>query len=169
VWINNANNLQKATNALKTNSSLQTLRLCLYSLSIEFIPRTPQIKYFARVYDLTYLDKISQTDAEWHVIWSKSKTNVEFQYGGRLGEFHGMWSHSHLPHCRVLPLGEFTVRISELHATLQGVIIPPAILKIVFRHIFLFFKMQFGLWRAAAFISSPIHLFYNDHRQTVEK
>ena len=39
------------------------------------------------------LDKISQTGAEWHVDcggWSKSKPNVEFQYGRRFGEFHGM-------------------------------------------------------------------------------
>ena len=43
------------------------------------------------------------------------------------------------------------------HATLQGVTIPSAILKIVC-HIFLFL-MQVRLWRAAAFISSPIHLF----------
>ena len=26
-------------------------------------------------------------------------------------------------------------------------------------YLFLFFKMQIGLWRAAAFVSSPIHLF----------
>jgi len=46
-------------------------------------------------------------------------------------------------------------------ATLQGVIIPSVILKIVFRHIlFYFLKMQFGLWRVVAFISSPIHSFY---------
>ena len=83
------------------------------------------------------------------VIWSKSKPDVEFQYGGRLGEFHGMSSQSHLPHCRVLPLGELTVMIPEPHATLQGAVtwrnqchdratwqgvrIPSAILKIVFR------------------------------------
>jgi len=74
------------------------------------------------------------------VIWSKSKTEVEFQYGGRLGEFKDMSSQSHLPHCRVLspgefngissqshvshcrvlPLREFTVMISEPYATLQG-------------------------------------------------
>jgi len=82
------------------------------------------------------------------VIWSKSKPDVELQYGGRLGEFHGMSSHSHLPHCRVLPPGEFNVMISELcvtlqgavtwrnqchdRATSQGVIIPSATLKIVF-------------------------------------
>jgi len=42
-------------------------------------------------------------------------------------------------------------------ATLQGVRIPSAILKIVFRHIFLFL-MQFGFWQATAFVSSPIRL-----------
>ena len=73
------------------------------------------------------------------------------------GEFNGMSSHSHVSHCRVLPLGEFTVMISEPHAalqgavtwrsqchdraTLQGVRIPSTILKIVFRHIlFLLFS-----------------------------
>jgi len=89
------------------------------------------------------------------VVWSKSNHYVEFQYGGRLGEFNGMSSKSHVSHCRVLPLGEFTVTIPEPHATLQGavtwrnqchdratlqgVIIPSAILKIVFRHILFIF------------------------------
>jgi len=54
--------------------------------------------------------------------WSKSKSDVEFQYGGRLGEFSGMSSKSHLSHCRVLPLGEFTVTIPESHATLRGLV-----------------------------------------------
>ena len=92
-------------------------------------------------------------------IWSKSKPEVEFQYGGRLGEFNGISSQSHVSHCRVLPLGEFTVMIPEPHATLQGAVIwrnqchdrvilqgvriPSAILKIIFRHIFLVFLMQF--------------------------
>jgi len=92
------------------------------------------------------------------VMWSKSKTDVEFQYGRRLGELNDMPSQSHVSHCRVLPLGEFTVTIPEPHgtlqgavtwrnqchdrATLQGVRIPSAILKIVFRHIFL---MEFRL------------------------
>jgi len=69
------------------------------------------------------------------VIWSKSEPDVEFQYGGRLGEFNGMSSQSHVSHCRVLPLGEFTVTIPEPHATVQRVRVPPAIVKIVFRHI----------------------------------
>jgi len=103
------------------------------------------------------LHKISQTGTEWHVdcgdIW-KWKPDVEFQYGGRLGKFNGMSSQSHVLHCRVLPLGEFTDTIPEPHttlkgavtwrnqcrdrATLQGVRIPYIILKIVFP-IFYFF------------------------------
>ena len=108
------------------------------------------------------LYKILETGAEWHVDCgdvSKSKPDVEFQYGGRLGEFNGMSSQSHVSHCRVLPLGEFTVTIPEPHATLQGVRIPSALLKIVFATFYFFlFLMQFRLWRAAAFVSSPIHL-----------
>ena len=50
------------------------------------------------------------------------KHGVEFQYGGRLGEFNGMSSQSHVSHCRVLPLDEFTVMIPEPHATLQGAV-----------------------------------------------
>ena len=146
--------------------------------------------------------RLVQNDMSTAVIWSKSKPDVEFQYGGRLRDFHGMSSQSHLPHCRVLPPGEFNVMIPELRvtlqsvatgqiqrhvipeprvtlqgaafgevtvmipephatlqgavtwrnqchdrATLQGVIIPSAILKIVFRHIlfFVLFLMQFRL------------------------
>ena len=123
-------------------------------------------------------DKISETGAEWHVdggMWSKLKPDVEFQYGGRLDEFNGMSSQSHVSHCRVQPLDKFTVTIPEPHATLQnavtwrnqchdratlqGVRIPSAILKIVFTIFhFLLFLMQFRLWRASAVVSSPIHL-----------
>ena len=94
-----------------------------------------------------------------------------------LGEINGMSSQSHVSHCMVLPLGEFTVTIPEPHVTLPGAVtwrnqchdhatfqrvrIPFAILKIVFRHILFFFVflMQFGLCRAAAFVSSLINLF----------
>jgi len=96
--------------------------------------------------------RLVQNDMSTAVIWS----DVEFQYGGHLGKFHGMSLQSHLPHCRVLPLGELTVMILEPHATLQGavtwrnqchdrttlqgVIIPSAMLKIVFRRIlFIYF------------------------------
>ena len=55
------------------------------------------------------LDKISQTGSgrEWHVdsgdVW-KWKPDVEFQYGGRLREFNGVSSQSHVSHCRVCHL-----------------------------------------------------------------
>jgi len=65
-----------------------------------------------------------QNDMSTAVMWSKSKPDVEFQYSGRLGEFNSMSSQSYVSHCRVLPLGEFTVTIPEPHATLQGVRIP---------------------------------------------
>ena len=123
--------------------------------------------------------RLVQNDMSTVVMRSKSKLDVEFQYGGRLGEFNGMSSQSYVSHCRVLPpgefngmssqshvsqvrityhtycrvlpLGEFTVMIPERRAalqgavtwrnqchdraTLQGVRISSAILKIVFRHI----------------------------------
>jgi len=62
----------------------------------------------------------------------------------------------------VLPFGEFTVMIPEPHAslqgavtwqnqchdpaTLQGVVIPSAILKIVFRHILFYFLVFNAVW-----------------------
>jgi len=45
------------------------------------------------------------------VMWSKSKPDVDFQYGGRLGEFNGMSSQNHLPHCWVQSPGEINVMI----------------------------------------------------------
>ena len=70
------------------------------------------------------MDKISQVqnDMSTAVMWSKSKPDVELQYGGRLDEFNGMLSQNHVSHCGVLPLGEFTVTIPEPHATLQGAV-----------------------------------------------
>ena len=55
---------------------------------------------------------------------------------------------SHVSHCRVLPLGEFTVMSPEPHATLQGVIIPSAIWKsfsAIFYFIFVFFSTVLAL------------------------
>jgi len=90
------------------------------------------------------------------------------------GKFIGILSQSHVSHCRVLPLGEFSVTIPEPHATLQGavtwrnqchdratlqrVIIPFAYWKSFLAIFFVLFLVQFSLWRAAAFVSSPIHL-----------
>jgi len=60
------------------------------------------------------------------VIWSKSKPNVEFPIWRTFGRIQ--W--------RVIP---------EPHATLQGVRIPSAIMKIVFRHILFFFVFN-AVW-----------------------
>jgi len=60
------------------------------------------------------LDKISQAGAERHVDCGdmvENETDVEVQYGGRLGEFHDMSSQRHLPHYMVLSRGEFNVMI----------------------------------------------------------
>jgi len=78
-----------------------------------------------------------------------------------------------LPHCRVLPLGEFTAMIPVPHATLQGavtwrnqchdratlhgVIILSAILKIVFGHI-LFFGFFNAVW---ALTSGSFRIVYD--------
>ena len=54
----------------------------------------------------------------------KWKPDVEFQYGGRFGEFKFQWHVILQPRItlQVLPLGEFTVMIPEPHATLQGAV-----------------------------------------------
>ena len=80
------------------------------------------------------------------MIQSKSKRDIDFQYGRRLGDFHGMSSQSDVPHCRVNSLDEFTVMIPEQHVTLQGVIIPSAIMKIVFRRILFYFCFFNAVW-----------------------
>jgi len=61
--------------------------------------------------------RLVQNDMSTAVIWSKSKLDVEFQYGGRLGELHGMSPQSHLPHCRVLPPREFNNMSSQSHVS----------------------------------------------------
>jgi len=102
--------------------------------------------------------RLVQNDMLTAVIWSKSKPDVKFQYGRRLGEFNGMSSYSHVSHCRVLPIGEFTVMIPEPHATLQGAVtwqnqchdrvtlqgvrMPCAILKIVFAIFYMVFFLN---------------------------
>jgi len=64
--------------------------------------------------------RVLQNDMSTAVVWPKLKPEIEFQYGGRLGEFNCMLSQSHLPHCKMLPPGEFNVMIPELRVTLQG-------------------------------------------------
>jgi len=73
------------------------------------------------------------------------------------GEFNDMSSQSHVSLCRVLLLGEFTAMIPVPRATLKGVRFHPPYWKPFFVIFYYFFC--FRLWRAAAFVSSPIHLF----------
>jgi len=109
------------------------------------------------------------------VMWSKSKPDVEFQYGGHLGEFSGMSSQSHQPHCRVAiihlvnSLSRFQSHMPHCHlAKSMSWSCHIAGSKKCIRHIenrfspyFIFLVlMQFTLWRVAAFVLSPIHLFY---------
>jgi len=110
------------------------------------------------------LDKILQAGTEWHVdcgdVW-KWKPDVEFQYGGHLGEFNGMsrrttyhiacdaatwWIHCH--DCRA------TCHIAGCKNSTSIRYIENR-----FSPYFFLFLMQFRLWRAAAFVSSPRHLF----------
>jgi len=138
-------------------------------------------------HDQSDLDKISQTGAEWYVdcgdmveIETESRIPI-WRTLGRVqwhvisiyvphsrvlppGEFNDMSSQSHVSHCRVLPHSEFNVMIPEPRATLQGDRIPSATLKIIFHFILFFvFLMQFGLRRAAAFVSYSIRLFFFTH------
>jgi len=48
----------------------------------------------------TKFRRLVHNDMSTVVIWPKLKPGVEFQYGGRLGEFNGMPSRSHLTDCR---------------------------------------------------------------------
>jgi len=91
----------------------------------------------------SYLDKISQTGAEWHVDCG-DVVKIETRCRITIWRTFGRIPWHVIPHCRVLPLGEFTVMILEPHARLQGVIISSAILKIVFCHILFFFKCSVG-------------------------
>jgi len=90
-------------------------------------------------------DKISETGAELHVdcgdvVEIKTRSIIPiWQTFGQIqwhvipeplphcrvlppGEFNGMSSKSHVSHCSMLPLGEFTVMIPEPYATLQGAV-----------------------------------------------
>ena len=65
-----------------------------------------------------------QNDMLTAVIWSKSKLDVEFQYGGRLGEFNGMSSHSRLPHCMAVWLTGNALTLINVAALRQTWLLP---------------------------------------------
>jgi len=69
---------------------------------IRHLENRHDVIYFCRGWsDLDKMSQMVENDMSTAVMWSKSKSDVEFQYGGRLGEFNGMSSHSHVSHCRV--------------------------------------------------------------------
>ena len=80
--------------------------------------------------------RLVQNDMSTAVMWSKSKSDVEFQYGGFLANSMAShpratchiavcchlansmsWSQSYMSHCRVLPPGEFDGRSSQRHVS----------------------------------------------------
>ena len=102
-----------------------------------------------------------------HIAWCCNLANSLTCHSGATCHVAGRptaiwWIHCHDPHATLH--GAVTWR-NQCHdrATLYGVRIPSAILKIVLCHFLFIFVliMQFGLWWAAAFVSSPIHLFYS--------
>jgi len=132
------------------------------------------------------LDKILRTDTEWHVdcgdVW-KWKPYVAVQYGrprtfGRI-QWHVIrqprvtlqgaatwWIHCHDSRaaCHTTGCSHLTKSMSwSCH--IAGC--KNSIWHIENRFspyfIFFLFLMQFRLWWAAAFVSSPIHLFHNDY------
>ena len=123
------------------------------------------------------LDKISETGAEWHV---NASDVVEIEVRCRIpiglwrtfGEFNGMSSERHVSHCRVLPLwwihshdsrdtchvAGFSHLAKSMSWTYHIAGCKNSIRHIENRFSLFLFLMQFRLWRAAAFVSSPIHL-----------
>jgi len=119
-------------------------------------PKTTHHRHLENRHDVIFfcrgwsdLDKISQTDGEWHVDCGdivEIETRSRIPIWRTFGWINGMSSQSHVSHCRVLPLGELTVMIPEPHATLQCVRIPFAILKIVSPPYFIFFCFLNAVW-----------------------
>jgi len=141
-------------------------KLCKEPITGSLKSKMAEIRHLENRHDVIFfcrgwsdLDKISETGAEWHVDCGGV---VEIETRCRIP----IWRTFDRIQWHVIPeppatlQGAVTWR-NQCHdcAILQGVRIPSAILNIVFRHIlFVLFLMQFRLWRAAAFVSSPIHL-----------
>ena len=139
-----------------------------------------EIRHLENRHDVIFsadLDTISVTGAEWYVdcgdvveIETRCRILIRRTFGRIqchvIPEPHitlqgaaTWWIHCHDSRatCNIAGWSHLAKSMS-----LQGVRIPSAILKIVFRHIlFIFlFLMQFRLWRAVAFVSSPIYLLW---------
>ena len=92
--------------------------------------KTAKIRHLENRYDVIFfcrgwsnLDKISETGAECHIDCGdvvEIVTRCRIPIWRTFGRIQWHVSQSHLPHCTVLPPGEFNVMIPELRATLQG-------------------------------------------------
>jgi len=105
------------------------------------------------------LDKILETAAEWHVDCG-DVVEIETRCSIPIWRTFGRIQWQVIPELPSTLQGAATWR-NQCHnrATLQGVRIPSAILKIVFAIFYFFlFLMKFRLWRVAVFVSSPVHL-----------
>ena len=129
------------------------------------------------------LDKILETAAEWHVdcgdvVEIETRCSIPiWRTFGRI-QWHVIpeprftlqgaatwWIHCHVPRatCHIAWCSHLTTSISwSCH--IAGCTNSIRHIENRFRHILLLlffcFLMQFGLWRAAAFVSSPIYLFH---------
>ena len=74
------------------------------------------------------------------VIWSKPKTDLEFQYGGRLANSVACHPSAACHIAGLLPPGEFSVMIPELRVTLQLRMLPPGELNDMSSHSFHFLE-----------------------------
>ena len=130
------------------------------------------------------LDKISETGAEWHVDCGdvvKIETRCRIPIWRTFGriQWHVIpepritlqgaatwWIHCHYfrATCHIAGCSHLVAKSVSwscgFRATLRSVRIPCAILKSFFAifYYYFLFLMQFRLWRAAAFVSSPTHL-----------
>jgi len=105
----------------KTEVVIVLHRLFKEPISVPLKSKMAEIRHLENRHDVVFsaeggpiwikFRRLVQNDMLTAVIRSKSKPDVEFQYGGRLGEFSGMLFQSHLPHCRVQSPGEISVMI----------------------------------------------------------
>jgi len=155
--------------------------------------KMPEIRHLENRHDVIFfcwgwsdLDKISQTGAEWHVdcgdmhviienrcripIWRTFEPIPWHVIPEPRITLHGAtiwWIHCHDSRatCHIAGcshLGKsmsWSCRMAGCNDSIRHVV------NSFSPYFFCFLKMQFGLWRAAAVVSSPIHLLYNalDH------
>jgi len=109
------------------------------------------------------LDKISETGAEWHVDCGdvvEIETRCRIPIWQTFGRIQCHVIPEHVSYCRVLRTWWIHCHDSRATCHIAGCKNFIRHIENSFCHILFFFVLlQFRLWRAAAFVSSPIHLF----------